>query len=624
MYCWMVCPGALATTINVNTLPDELNSNGNCSLREAVRAANTNVGADGCPAGSAAVVDTIVLQNGVSYGLSRVGEDETAITGDLDITDDVILIGNGATIDANGATTLDRVFQVLAGNNADFSNLTIREGRTNTIGGGIQNSGTLTLSTVTLTANSSPFNAGGGIASSGTLNLIDSSISNNNAATFGGGIVVLGGSLTAIQLTVSGNTTLNAHGGGISVTSNASIALTDSLVSGNHADTNGGGIFNENSATLLRTVVTGNSAGTPGGVSEAGGGIYNVDTLILTDSTISSNTADDSGGMINDGGTLTIVGSTIRGNTATSVAGLRNTNSGSARLTNSTVSSNSASASAGGIANGAAATLELSNVTIAFNTADSDANNSGDGGGLSNSASVTARNTLIGENIDASTGGNIFPDCSGALTSAGNNLVENVTGCSIGGNTAGNITGTAPNLAALANNGGPTQTNAFPSSAPPFNAGNAGGCRDAAANLIATDQRGTARAQPTRCDIGAYEFDNTPPTVLSSLRLDANPTSAAAIRFGVTFSEPVTGVAVSRFAALQVGVSGASVIAVSGSGASYVVQVATGSGNGSLRLAVGDPANIRDLGLNAMPSVFSTGEFYTIDRALGMFANGFE
>ena len=103
-----------ATTILVNTLADELNANGNCSLREAIRAANLDQAVDACAAGNGA--DTIVLQNGVTYTLTRAGADDTAILGDLDITDDVTIVGSNAIIDANGAVTNDRVIHVLSGN----------------------------------------------------------------------------------------------------------------------------------------------------------------------------------------------------------------------------------------------------------------------------------------------------------------------------------------------------------------------------------------------------------------------------------------------------------------------------------------------------------------------------
>jgi CSLREA domain-containing protein len=45
---------AYAASITVTTTVDELNTDGDCSLREAVRAANRNVRVDACPAGSIA------------------------------------------------------------------------------------------------------------------------------------------------------------------------------------------------------------------------------------------------------------------------------------------------------------------------------------------------------------------------------------------------------------------------------------------------------------------------------------------------------------------------------------------------------------------------------------------
>lgn len=497
-------PSPESATIIVNTVTDELNADGDCSLREAIRAANLDQAVDACDAGNGE--DTLVLQNGVTYNLSRAGADDTAINGDLDITGDLVVVGSGAIIDANGATTLDRVIQVLAGSVVSISNLTLREGRTTSFGAGIRNAGTLTLDTVTVTANQSNGNAGGGIATeAGTLKLIDTTISTNTAATLGGGIAMLGGTLQATNLRLFSNSASSDRGGGLWIGTNSSATLVNSTINNNSTDTNGGGIYNENSLTLRGCTVHTNQAGTAGGgVSEFGGGIFNLGTLVMSHSTVRNNSADDSGGISNDGGNMTIRSSTINNNTSISAAGIRNTNSGTAVLINSTVSGNSASAGAGGIANGSGAVLQLSNVTVAFNVADSDGNNFGDGGGLSNSATATVRNSLIGENTDASASGTIFPDCAGGFTSNGYNLVENTTGCAIGGSTTGNITGVDPNLSALAGNGGRTQTHAFPTGAPPFNAGNPGGCVDQSGAAVIADQRDGARL--TRCDIGAFEF----------------------------------------------------------------------------------------------------------------------
>jgi CSLREA domain-containing protein len=50
---------APSTTITVNTAEDESNNGGDCSLREAVRAANSNAAVDACAAGRARSRDTI-------------------------------------------------------------------------------------------------------------------------------------------------------------------------------------------------------------------------------------------------------------------------------------------------------------------------------------------------------------------------------------------------------------------------------------------------------------------------------------------------------------------------------------------------------------------------------------
>ena len=79
---------AAGETITVTTTDDELNSDGDCSLREAIQAANTDTAIDACEAGSGP--DTISLQENAVYTLTFGGVREDAgVTGDLDITDDL-------------------------------------------------------------------------------------------------------------------------------------------------------------------------------------------------------------------------------------------------------------------------------------------------------------------------------------------------------------------------------------------------------------------------------------------------------------------------------------------------------------------------------------------------------
>ena len=144
---------AYAATITVNTFDDELNGDGDCSLREAIQAANTDTPVDACTPGSGA--DTITLPAG-TYTLSIAGAGEDAnATGDLDITDDLTIIGANARltiIDGNG---LDRVFEVFDGTTVHISDLTITggSGDRDSFGGGIFNSGTLTLTNVSVSDN---------------------------------------------------------------------------------------------------------------------------------------------------------------------------------------------------------------------------------------------------------------------------------------------------------------------------------------------------------------------------------------------------------------------------------------------------------------------------------------
>ena len=79
-------------------------SNG-CTLRAAIMQANFLTG-----------LDTITVPSG-TYLLTRPGDDDAAVLGDLDILDDLTIqgAGSGVTIvDGNGAVTGGRVFQIFA------------------------------------------------------------------------------------------------------------------------------------------------------------------------------------------------------------------------------------------------------------------------------------------------------------------------------------------------------------------------------------------------------------------------------------------------------------------------------------------------------------------------------
>ncbi len=119
----------------------------------------------------------------------------------------------------------------------------------------------------------------------------------------------------------------------------------------------------------------------------------------------------------------------------------------------------------------------------------------------------------------------------------------------------------------------------------------------------------------------AYTVHPSTLRVTSILRTDANPTVANTVNFQLTFSEAVTGVDPIDFNVTTTGsLAGTSVIGVSGSASTYVITVATGSGNGDLRLDLMDDDTVVDslshpLGGNGVNNgSFMSGEAYTINR----------
>ncbi len=115
-----------------------------------------------------------------------------------------------------------------------------------------------------------------------------------------------------------------------------------------------------------------------------------------------------------------------------------------------------------------------------------------------------------------------------------------------------------------------------------------------------------------------YTIDKTPPTVSSIVRLDATPSNAGSVQWTVTFSESVTDVGAGDFALANVGLSSPSITSVTGSGASYTVTAATGTGVGTLGLNLVDDDTIIDAATTKLGGAGTgngnlTGQIYTLD-----------
>lgn len=199
----------------VNDLPDAVPGDGiclaaganACTLRAAVQETNALPGEDRIQLPS--------LQPRFRLLIAGTGQEDAA-TGDLDITDDVVIEGIGpgvATIDAN---LLDRVFDIFPPARVVIRNLVLQAGRVNAAGGGIRNGSILRIEGVTVQNNSVDTGAGGGVANlpGGQLTVVNSTFFNNNAATLGqgGGLANLTDAVARLESVTFLNNVANAGG----------------------------------------------------------------------------------------------------------------------------------------------------------------------------------------------------------------------------------------------------------------------------------------------------------------------------------------------------------------------------------------------------------------------------
>jgi hypothetical protein len=379
-----------------------------------------------------------------------------------------------------------RIFTVGSGTTVCISGLTITNGVANDSagGGGIFNSGTLTVNSSTVSGN-----YGGGIVNNGTLTL--------NNATVGG----------------------NIGSDGVGIYNSGTLALNNATVSDNYLDGDGSGVGIYNGGTLtLNNVTVSDNISYDGNY---GGGIANFGTATLNNSTISGNRIF-SGGGIDNFGTLTLNNATVSGNAAYRGGGIDNF--GTLTLNNATVSGNSASnnQTAGGITNYSFfrdATVIVLNSTIANNTVSSSDQTgsqlySGQLFGVGGQATMQVRNTLL---VGDGSRPTLFAGSGGTFLSQGYTLSSDSASGFLTG--PGDLTNTDPLLGPLQDNGGPTLTHALLPGSPALNAGGPD-------QLGVADQRGVARAGGV--NIGAYQAS------ASALVLTAPATPTAGTPFDLT------------------------------------------------------------------------------------------
>jgi len=544
---------ARAAVITVTTTAESPGGAGDCTLGEAIQAANTDTAVDACAAGSGA--DTIMMAAG-TYTLT------TGLTTSFGVSAFVIatavtIQGQGAAITRDPVNPNLRFFEVTSAGNLTVNDLGLSNGLAQGAagapgvagdggpgepgrGGAIHNSGTLTLSAASLSGNAARGGQGGSVTAPP---------GNGGAGGDGqGGAIYDVGTLTLLATNLSNNAVQGGGGGG-----------TTNGFGGRGGVGQGGALYHGVTGTLMiagSTLATNGATGGPGGYGlsayglpglASGGALHSQGAVTITQSTLNANTvvagasssmltAQGRGGAIAvDTATLNLTQSTVSGNTVTGGSvgpypmpggpgyggGLHLQNatvdvSRTAIIDNNAVGGPGPFGAGVGYGGGLYASVgqaALANVTVSGNNAMQGAggayvgasgtvtlthvtladntSSNGTAGLVNTAATVTFAGTLVADN--AGPGGN----CSGPIVNDGGNLQYPGTICGAGIPTAN------PMLGPLQNDGG-SFVHPLPPASPAIDAAEQPGCP-------ATDQRGVMRPIDgdddglAVCDTGAYE-----------------------------------------------------------------------------------------------------------------------
>jgi predicted outer membrane repeat protein len=279
----------------------------------------------------------------------------------------------------------------------------------------------------------------------------------------------------------------DCNGGGLlfhTIDPDTTLKLENVIFSNNSARCTGGGLYARDGYVELDHVTFVNNKATELGY---GGGLISHSTMTLNHVIFRNNLAATLGGAIFNEGNMTISSSTFYINRTRSAegggAGIFNLDGGILTVSNSTFYENSTSGFGGALYNSGTATVSYS--TFSYNSAAQ-----GAAGVQNTTGDLMLNNSILADSLSG-------PDCATYLGSfsGGHNLVESSDSFACG---LPMLT-SDPNLGPLAHNGGYTPTLALLPGSPAIDAGNDAVCPT-------HDQRGIIRPKGSHCDLGAYEL----------------------------------------------------------------------------------------------------------------------
>ncbi|MEM6287842.1 MAG: choice-of-anchor Q domain-containing protein [Bacteroidota bacterium] len=304
-------PTATAATIQVTTLDTEQNTDGDCSLREAMLAAQLDQSFDACAAGSGAdtieitVPGTIRLDVGFRFTtdvtLRGVSSEATVLTGSvtghlLEVQGATVRFERLAVDGSTGSPITDGGFLLFGGAEVTFEDVVIRDVASPGNGGAIRASdaASVTLLRSRLLSNRSGDDGGGLYAINSNVTLRDSEIRDNEATGQGGGLYFTnpGFSLTVERSAVVGNEA--DAGGGLYLNSGTADVRVSTLADNEATGSGGGLIVNAATVDLHSVTVTGNVADADADGTGDGGGIQAFSGITLASSVVAEN--EDRGG----------------------------------------------------------------------------------------------------------------------------------------------------------------------------------------------------------------------------------------------------------------------------------------------------------------------------------------